>query len=309
MNLLEKSLRSIRDFTADSRAAVTVELVLVVPLLIWAFFATMIFNDAYRARTQAQAAALHIADAISRTTTIVDDAYLEGMNDVYDFLIADSQTSRLRITSVVWDRDTDQPLVLLSYGTRGMNALPEDNTFQLMSAWRHGRPSRIDGWRDGTRPCRGLYAVCQITICTIVFPRSCGEALHLGGKFSRCGKHRCVACSLASTFWKTPVLARLRLCARAFRPSSIMRARMIGAPPMQMNFDGTPLRLSLTRCRSGWTRMTPRIPLMWFRLILPAGRTPAGPATQTTQAVNNGSGSSNVGTYLGPFGNEPAARR
>ena len=57
----------------------------------------MIFNDAYRVRTLAQSAALHVADAISRSTTILTEDYLEGMNDVYDFLLAEQQTSRLRI--------------------------------------------------------------------------------------------------------------------------------------------------------------------------------------------------------------------
>lgn len=53
MNPLEALSRRLRSFAADARAAISVELVLVVPLLLWAFFATMIFNDAYRARTQA----------------------------------------------------------------------------------------------------------------------------------------------------------------------------------------------------------------------------------------------------------------
>jgi len=302
MNLLEKSLRSIRDFTADSRAAVTVELVLVVPLLIWAFFATMIFNDAYRARTQAQAAALHIADAISRTTTIVDDAYLEGMNDVYDFLIADSQTSRLRITSVVWDRDTDQPLVLWSYGTRGMNALP-DNTFQLMSAGDMGALRELMDGEDGTDLVAGFTQMPNNDLHNRIPPVMPGEALILVESF---------------TMWETPlrgvflgfdILENTRLSPIAvvrprFSPFINYEGAMDAAPPDADEFDGTPPAPVTDPDADPVDPDDPADPVDVVSTDFTSGANPGWSSTQTTQAVNNGSGSSNVGTYLGPFGNE-----
>ncbi|SUZ30639.1 hypothetical protein ROE7235_00365 [Roseibaca ekhonensis] len=238
MSQVESFRQRVRDFVSDARAAVTVELVLVLPLLIWAFFATMIFNDAYRARTQAQAAALYVADAISRKTTRIENDYLEGMNDVYDFLIANSETSRLRVTSVVWDRDADQPLVLWSYGTRGMNALP-DNTFQLMSSGEMGTLRELMDGEDGENMIAGFTQMPNADLHNRIPPVMPGEALILVESF---------------TMWETPlpqvflgfdILDNTRLSPIAvvrprFSPFINYEGAMDAAPPDASEFGATP---------------------------------------------------------------------
>jgi len=238
MNRVNKAFLALRGFIVDTRAAITVELVLVLPMLLWAFFATMIFNDAYRARTQAQAAALHVADAISRNTTILTTQYLEGMNDVYDFLTGGEQMSRLRITSVVWDRDADQPLVLWSYGTRGMTALPS-NTFQLMSADELGTLRELMDGADGENMLAGFTQMPNVDLHNRIPPVMPGEALILVESF---------------TMWETPmrgvflgfdVLENTRLSPIAvvrprFTPFINFEGAIDAVPPDYSEFDGTP---------------------------------------------------------------------
>lgn len=305
MNLLEKSVCSIREFTADSRAAVTVELVLVVPLLLWAFFATMIFNDAYRARTQAQAAALHVADAISRNTTIVDDAYLEGMNDVYDFLIADGEASRLRITSVVWDRDTDEPLVLWSYGTRGMNALP-DNTFQLMSAGDMGALRELMDGEDGDDLIAGFTQMPNADLHNRIPPVMPGEALILVESF---------------TMWETPLrgvflgfdiledtrLSPIAVVRPRFSPFINYEGAIDASPPDADEFDGTPSDPDTDADPDPTDPTDPTDPDAAVDLVdtdFSNGVSDGWSSDQTNTPTNDGSGNTAIGTFLGPFGNE-----
>lgn len=116
-------LNRLRRYRDDARGSLSVEMVLVLPILLWAYFAMIIFFDAYRARMEAQTAALTVADLISRQTDMIRTDYLEGMNDVYDFLTTRAQETRLRISSVMWDLDLQQPVIAWSYGTRGLPSL------------------------------------------------------------------------------------------------------------------------------------------------------------------------------------------
>lgn len=238
MNQVEPWRSALRRFKEDARAAVTVELVLVVPMLLWAFFATMIFNDAYRARTQAQAAALHVADAISRNTTILTIDYLEGMNDVFDFLTGGEQMSRLRITSVVWDRETDQPLVLWSYGTRNMTPLPA-SAFQLLASDDLGLLREIMDGEDGENMLAGFTQMPNIDLHNRVPPVMPGEALILVESF---------------TMWETPLegvflgfdilddtrLSPIAVVRPRFTPFINFEGALNAVPPDASEFDGTP---------------------------------------------------------------------
>ncbi len=112
-------------FRKDMGGAASVELALVFPILIWAYLGMMVFYDGYRARMEAQSAALHVADLISRQSNTMTADYLEGMNDVYDFLTTRPRDTRLRISSIMWDPDTLRPVIVWSYGTRGLPPLPQ----------------------------------------------------------------------------------------------------------------------------------------------------------------------------------------
>ncbi len=110
-------------FRDDLRGTMSVELVLVLPILFWAYAAMLVFYDAYRARMEAQSAALHIADLVSRHPGMIEADYLEGLNDVFDFLTSRNRQTRLRVSSVMLDMDTMEPAIVWSYGTRGLPSL------------------------------------------------------------------------------------------------------------------------------------------------------------------------------------------
>ncbi|MFN4101699.1 MAG: hypothetical protein ACK4GT_18205, partial [Pararhodobacter sp.] len=120
-------------FAGSSRGAVSVELVIVLPLLLWALAATVVFFDGYKQRYQAQMAAQTVADIMSRHTDNFSGPYVEGQNEVFDFLANNRYPTRIRVSSVIWDSANQRNRLQWSYGTRGMAPLPAD-TFELMQA-------------------------------------------------------------------------------------------------------------------------------------------------------------------------------
>ncbi|MCC5999927.1 MAG: pilus assembly protein [Pararhodobacter sp.] len=128
--------RSLARFRRDTRGTVSVETIIILPLLLWALVATVVFFDAFRTRQQVQTAALSVADLISRETAMVTPNYLEGMNDVFDFLAASRRPTRMRISSLIWNSAEQRNRVQWSYGTRGMAPLA-DPVFAMLAANDH----------------------------------------------------------------------------------------------------------------------------------------------------------------------------
>ena len=131
--MMNPSNNPLARFRDDARGSVSVETIIILPILLWALVATVVFFDAFRTRHQVQTAALTVSDIISRETDMLTTDYLEGMNDVFDFLADSRQPTRLRISSVIWNSALQQNRVQWSYGTRGLAALPE-STFALLAA-------------------------------------------------------------------------------------------------------------------------------------------------------------------------------
>lgn len=125
--------RRSRHRLADERGSLSLELVLVLPLLLWGLAVTVVAYDGFRARTQAQMAAQTVADLLSRRTDMFTATYLEGMNDVFDFLADSRNPARIRVSSVIWDSTEDRPRLQWSYGTRGLAPLPDEVFAMLQS--------------------------------------------------------------------------------------------------------------------------------------------------------------------------------
>jgi len=113
-------------FTRDAKGTASLELMIVLPILLWALAATTVFYDGFRTRYHAQMAAQTIADIMSRETDLFTEAYVDGMNDVFDFLVDASIPTRLRVSSVIWDSVNERNRLQWSYGTRDLQALPEE---------------------------------------------------------------------------------------------------------------------------------------------------------------------------------------
>ena len=86
-------------FRRSEEGSISVEAMLLVPILMWAYLGTFVFFDAFRSQSTNLKAAYTIGDTLSRETRHVTPAYLDSLSAMHRFLIdEDNGLPRLRIT-------------------------------------------------------------------------------------------------------------------------------------------------------------------------------------------------------------------
>lgn len=93
-------LARLRVWAVREEASLSIEAVLVLPFLIWAFAAMYAFFDVYRDRALAMKGNYAVADLLSRETNSIDMTYLRGTEKVYTYLTQSGKDSWIRVTSV-----------------------------------------------------------------------------------------------------------------------------------------------------------------------------------------------------------------
>jgi Flp pilus assembly protein TadG len=117
MSLLSALRVKINVFSKDSEGSTPIEGVLASTFLLWWYMASFTFFDAYRQKNVTLKAAYTIADMLSRQTTTVDAAYVNGLNTVFDYLTFSNQPTVLRVSSVYWDGVQNKYRIVCSYST------------------------------------------------------------------------------------------------------------------------------------------------------------------------------------------------
>lgn len=107
MNLKPAHLQAARDFLRREEATLSVEAVLVLPFLLWAFAAMFAFFDVYHTRSLALKGNYAVADLLSRETNAIDMTYLRGTEDVFTYLTQGGSSAWIRVTPVRCQRRCD----------------------------------------------------------------------------------------------------------------------------------------------------------------------------------------------------------
>lgn len=116
-----------RRFTASETGSMPVEGVIASTFLIWWYVASFQFFDAFRQKNVNQKGAYTIADLVSRSTEPVDEAYIEGMNTLFDYITFSNEPTTIRVSSVFWDDDEGRNKIAWSYGTGDTPGLTTDD--------------------------------------------------------------------------------------------------------------------------------------------------------------------------------------
>jgi hypothetical protein len=96
--------RSFYRYVKDEDGTVLVEFLILLPLLIWASIAIFVYWDVFRTQSTAQKAAYSLADVISRQQVLLSTSFVDGMQDLFEFLmLSNSQEGKIRITSIIFD--------------------------------------------------------------------------------------------------------------------------------------------------------------------------------------------------------------
>ena len=130
-----------QDWKKDEDGAVAVEMILMLPILAWTYFAMMQFFHAYRHEAISFKANITIADMFSREPDYVNPAYIDGAKSLLDFLSPIDDEPELRVTAFRWNETDDEYQVAWSK-KRGSRA-------ELTTADLAGEVDRIPIMYDG----------------------------------------------------------------------------------------------------------------------------------------------------------------
>jgi hypothetical protein len=134
---LRRLTARLRRFMAAETGSITVEFVLVIPLLAWCFLGTYTFFAAYRTQSINVKAAYTIGDQLSRETGFVTPAYITTLGALHDFLVQSNEATRLRITAFNYDQDDDTYRVIWSAGSGATGRAPDS----IITDVRHRLPN------------------------------------------------------------------------------------------------------------------------------------------------------------------------
>lgn len=95
--------RLLKQYLRDTSAAVSLETVIVFPILLWAWIGTFAFFDAYRVYNTSIKATFTIADLISRQTATIYDSDIAGMAAMLESMIRDTDGVEIRVTEIARD--------------------------------------------------------------------------------------------------------------------------------------------------------------------------------------------------------------
>lgn len=98
-------IRRLKLFRKSTSGAVTIEFVLVMPFLFWAFMASYVYFDGYRQSATNLKAAFTISDLISRETDPINEEYIDSMHKLLEMMTRATSATELRISVLRWDED------------------------------------------------------------------------------------------------------------------------------------------------------------------------------------------------------------
>jgi Flp pilus assembly protein TadG len=132
-------------FLRQEDGLVLVEGLLMMPLVVWALVAMFIYWDVFRTINVTQKAAYSVADLLSRQKDQISTTFLNGLQDVVDFLTPGGHPVAVRITSLQCNAPTGAGVCNSSAGSYTMlfSASPDNKVAALTEA-------QIQPWK-GTR--------------------------------------------------------------------------------------------------------------------------------------------------------------
>jgi len=111
----------LRKYKDDEDGSMSIELLIVTPILVWALLSTYVYFDLFRVESNSNRAALSIADMLSRETLDIDNAYLNNARSILRELTYEEANPDFRITVYTF-RDSDDSYRRRWSRNRGMGS-------------------------------------------------------------------------------------------------------------------------------------------------------------------------------------------
>ncbi|MFT6075505.1 MAG: hypothetical protein ACJAZ1_002434 [Yoonia sp.] len=108
--------RYFKAFGKDESGTISIELLIVVPMLTWALISVIVYFDAFRAQYYSERANDTIADMISREENAITAEFLEGADGVLRNLTTIDSSPEFRVTIVGYTEADDSYRIIWSRG-------------------------------------------------------------------------------------------------------------------------------------------------------------------------------------------------
>lgn len=120
--MMRSLINRFRRFGTDERGSISVEFMIVLPLLIWCFAGMHVFFAAYRTQSINVKAAYTLGDQVSRETNYITPEYMDSLDALHEFLTNTTMPSAIRVTAFEYERDDDTYRVIWSQARGGRTA-------------------------------------------------------------------------------------------------------------------------------------------------------------------------------------------
>lgn len=146
--LMSRLLRHIRNFAQDTRGVMSIEAVLILPVLVWTFIALSVMWDAYRAQNLAQRATFTVADIISRERAQIRRVFITNYLRVFRYAV--ESTGNLNSTNTTTSPEVLRiTSVMFSEGSNNVDGDDGDDVISV--AWsRSTDRTRMPEWTNET---------------------------------------------------------------------------------------------------------------------------------------------------------------
>jgi hypothetical protein len=98
----------LRGFLRNDDGTIAIEAMIILPVMFWTFLSVFSIFHAFRTYSINHKAAFSISDSISRETAPLDQAYLDGALQLFEYLSNSQSMSSLRVTSLYFDAENDR---------------------------------------------------------------------------------------------------------------------------------------------------------------------------------------------------------
>ncbi len=137
---------AIARFRADEQASLSVEAVVVFPLLAWVYLGMFVYFDSFRSQSLTDKAGFAIADMVSREMHYITPNYLETLYQLHGMMTNDRNPTQFRLSILRWDADNNKYVMVWSERKGGA---PELSNAELTTpGFRNRLP---DGLPDNER--------------------------------------------------------------------------------------------------------------------------------------------------------------
>jgi hypothetical protein len=143
--LLKSRIRSILrcDFARREDGVIALEAMIMLPLLFWTFLALFSIFDTFRTYSANQKAAFTVGDAISRETMPIDDQYLAGIHEMFEYLALSNGGSSMRVSSIYFDEENNRHYTDWSQAVGGRSPLSDGD----IGNWSNKLPIMVNNER------------------------------------------------------------------------------------------------------------------------------------------------------------------